>query len=47
MAECWLCVVGTWVEPDWTPGAVVGFVEAAAALVEAAALLTAGGLDVD
>ena len=46
MADCRLCVVGDWVEPDRTPGAVVGFVEAAAALVEAAALLTAGEVDV-
>ena len=46
MTESGLCVVGTWEEPDVTPGAVKGVVEATAALVEAAALLTAGELDV-
>ena len=47
ITESGLCVVCTWVEPDdLTPGAVVGFVEAVAALVEVAALLIVGDLDV-
>ena len=47
VAESGLCVVRTWVEPGLTPGAVVGFEEAAAAVVEVAALLIDGDFDVD
>ena len=46
VTESGLCVVGIWVEPDWTLGAVEAVVEAAVALVEAALLLPAGELDV-